>query len=77
MKYIEVPISVAKMTEVETSQAVGIEPEWKPANATICVEHITYFFEGSSDTTTVFFTNGISTEVRLSYEDFRMLIKND
>lgn len=76
MKYIEVPIEVSKKEDVEVNESIGIEPEWEPATASISTDSISYFFNNSDATTTVYFSNGLCMEVKLSYEDFRLLVKS-
>lgn len=73
MKFIRVPMSIAKTTEIEEAEIANIEPEWKDGFGIVNLDEIESIAGGESDCT-VFFKSGNTTGVNLMIDDFATLL---
>jgi len=75
LKFVEVPIKVALISEIEMEENTGVEPEYRDSFLTFNTDHIVSFFsQGDGKTTQMFFINGEDVEIELTYKEVRTLV---
>lgn len=73
MRFIRVPIMVARVADIESSESMNIEPEWMNGFGLINLDEIESI-NGGEDDCTVCFKSGNSMGVNLLLDEFATIL---
>lgn len=73
MRFIRVPILIARVADIENLEITNTEPDWIDGFGLINLDEIEMISGGEEDCT-VYFKSGTSTGVNLLLEDFATIL---